>query len=391
MHATFLYVGVLADLGWSYVHDQGRLEAMKRLPWLTTDFVTNVISDNDIAKHANDAIERGSDVIVHTAQGGSATMRSLAATNPNVAFLQLYDNAVTGPNLGAYWLRIQQSWYIAGYVAARKSKTHRIAWIGGYVSPQGVVRANAYLRGAQRADPNIKVEVRWVGFWFDPGNPIRGKYRETLLAEQSLQSGADVIIANTDNERVYDVVEEARKQGKDVWSIQTNNRASCARYPRSCLGVAWLDWTSIYVDQLDAMHRRQWTPSYVHPNIDVDTTRSTVGFQPSDSNLTETDTRLELDLLLARLVADKDFALRGPYETTGQRAPVASDDFISDEELLQMCWFAKGMVERVDPNDPRSPDRDATVPIGDRAFLDIANLSPEAAGLATPPDCRKNL
>jgi len=390
LNAGFLYVGVLADQGWSYMQDQGRLAAMRQLPYLTTQFATNVITDDNVAQSATDMINKGANVILQTSQGGTVPMAALAKAHPEVTFLQLYNRTVTSPNLGSYWVQLQQSWYIAGYVAAKKSQTGRISWIGGYVSPQGVVRANGFVRGAQKFNPNIKVEVRWVGFWFDPGTPVNGKYRETLLAEQAIAAGADVVIGNIDNERPYDVVEAARIAGKDVWSIETNNPASCAKYPRSCLGVAWLNWTSLDVQQLDAIHRHAYVPGYIHAGITEDQAQSPVGFSPSDVNLTQTDTRLEIDTMISALSKDPELPLRGPYETTGQRAAVADGELISEDELLQMCWFPKGMIEKTDPNDPTSADVPAKVPQGDRTFLNAENLSAENKSLALPPDCRKN-
>ncbi|WP_394826821.1 BMP family ABC transporter substrate-binding protein [Pendulispora albinea] len=393
LRAGFLYIGVLADQGWSYMHDQGRRAAEEALPWLTTEFAPNVITDADVTRHATAMIEKGANVIIQSSQGGTAPMAALAEKykKDGVTFLQLYNRTVTNPNLGSYWVKIQQSWYLAGYIAAKKAKKHRIAWIGGYVSPQGIVRANGFVRGARRADPNVQVEVRWVGFWFDPGNPVSGKYRETLLAEQVIEAGAEVVMSNTDNERVYDAVEAARVAGKEVWSIETNNPASCAKYPRSCLGVAWLNWAPIYIQQLSAIHKHKWKPEYIHRGISVDPSQSPVGFQLStEPGMNDTDTRLELENLQAAIANDNDLPLRGPYATTGNRSAVADGEVISDDELLKMCWFPEGMVEKVNPDDPKSGDRPALVPHGERTFLKRENMTKGNESLADPPDCAKN-
>ncbi|WP_394843890.1 BMP family ABC transporter substrate-binding protein [Pendulispora brunnea] len=391
LHAGFMYVGVLEDQGWSYMQDQGRKAAQDALPYLTTDFALNVITDDDVNRTAREMIAKGANVILQTSQGGTAPMGKLAQEFPGVTFLQLYNRTVSPPNLGSYWVKLQQSWYIAGYVAAKKSKTNRIAWIGGYVSPQGVVRANGFIRGARRANPNIKVDIRWVGFWFDPSiNPP--KYREILLTEQALDAGADVVIGNIDNERPYDVVKQRREQNKDVWSIETNNPASCEKYKDSCLGVAWLNWAPIYIDQLDQIHRKTWTPSYVHRGMAADKTQSPVGFTPSDQNLTDTNIRLEIANMMSDFAKDPEAPLRGPYNISGaQREPVGDGEVISEDELLKMCWFPEGAIEKRNPDDPTSEDIPATVPVGDKTFLKKQYLSAANQGLADPPDCRKNL
>ena len=230
-------------------------------------------------------------------------------------------------------------------------------------------------------NPDIKVEVRWLGFWFD-ADPQHDQFDEKLevqLANRAIDSGCDVIIANLDNELSYDAVERARvEEGKDVWSIATNNPTACAKYPNTCLGVAALNWTSIYTQQLDAMHKGTWEPEFVHAPMLLDEAESPVTFLPYEPN-TAVDTSLAIGTLVGQLVADPDLVLRGPYETTGQRAAVTAGEIITDDELLHMCWFPKGAVERADPEDPESEDVDAIVPDGTRQLLS-----------GDSPDCRTN-
>lgn len=383
MHATFLHVGVTNDQGWSFIHDENRKEVMDRLPWLSSDYEVNLFTDDLVRTAAEAAIAEGTNVIIHTAQGNTSVMKDLAADHPEVNFLQLFDTVVTEPNLGAYWLRIHQGWYVAGAVAARKSQTDRIAFIGGYVSPQGVIRANGYIRGAKSVNPNIKVEVRWLGFWFDANAEHTGDDKlEVVLANQVIDSGCDVIIANLDNELSYEAVERAKvEDGKAVWSIATNNVASCGKYPETCLGVVGLNWTSIYEQQLDAMHRKTWAPEYIHVNMELDPDESPVNFIPNEDNLS-VDISLAVGNLIGQLAADENYALRGPYDVNGDQREggnVGNDEVIEDDELLHMCWLAEGAVERTDPDDPKSPDRDAIVPDGTITLL-----------TGDQPDCRVN-
>jgi hypothetical protein len=41
---------------------------------------------------------------------------------------------------------------------------------------------------------------------------------------------------------------------------------------------------------------------------------------------------------------------------------VEPGEVLSDDELRGMCWFAEGIVERADPDDPTSADLPALVP-----------------------------
>jgi hypothetical protein len=76
----------------------------------------------------------------------------------------------------------------------------------------------------------------------------------------------------------------------------------------------------------------------------------------------------------------------GPIRTTQQGQRPAGEEIpagssVSDDELLTMCWFVEGVVQRSDPADFESEDVPARVPWGDQ---------PIPPGSDNLPDCRLN-
>ena len=361
----FVYVGVAADEGWTLTHEQGRREAAAKLPFLQTDFESNIFLPKDIENVVDKfVLEKGANVIVGISFSQREAIRLAAEKYPNVKFLICSGNE-TGPNLGTYFARMEQAYFIAGYVAARATKTKRLGFVGSYMTPEVVRHANAFTRGARRAEPSVVVEVRWEGFWFDVDPPMAGQYNETRLANQLIDTGCDVLAHNMDNERVNRAVEAARLAGKNVYSVGNDNRDACNAGPTSCLGTSYWSWGALYTQIFEDMHRRRWDPSIaINDDITANPATSTIGFAVNTA-VTGPDISIAANELLASLAKPGGGRLpfTGPFCSTGQRAAcVAEGETISDGELRTMCWFVEGLVEKTDPNDPTSPDRAAVVP-----------------------------
>jgi len=360
----FLYVGVVEDEGWTLTHEQGRKEAMSALPYLQTDVATNIFLPDDIATVVDGFVQKGTKVVVANSFSQRESVKVAAAKYPDVKFLVCSGNE-TGENFGTYFARMEQAYYIAGYVSAQATKTKRLGFVGSYITPEVVRHVNAFTRGARRFSPEVVVEIRWEGFWFDLDPPVGGEYNETLLARSLLASGCDVLAHNMDNGRVVRAVEAARAGGKNVYSIGNDNRDACNAGPTSCLGTSYWSWGTLYTQLFDQMHRGQWDPAIsVNDPISANTTTSTVGFAVNNA-VTGPDIAISANELLASLARPGGAALpfTGPFCSTGQRAScVAAGEAVSDKELTTMCWFAEGVVERSDPADSSSADRPALVP-----------------------------
>lgn len=94
-------------------------------------------------------------------------------------------------NLGAITFRFGEAGYLAGLLAAQRSKTGHIAYIIGFDYPQYVEEAKFFEKGAQSINPNIKLSIKFLQTWIDAN-----KAPQTAL--ELIQQGADVISINAD-------------------------------------------------------------------------------------------------------------------------------------------------------------------------------------------------
>jgi basic membrane lipoprotein Med (substrate-binding protein (PBP1-ABC) superfamily) len=380
-----IFVGVPEDEGWTLTHKLGLDDAVAALPYLTYTYAENKFISEDISATADDFVGEGADVVVANSFSQRFEMESAAEKYPDVQFLTCSSN-VTGPNLGSYFARSYQAWYLAGYAAAQKTTTNRLGFVGSYVTPEVVRHINAFTRGAQKLKPTIKVEVLWEGFWFDlcdPGDTCR----ETVLTQYLMDTDCDVIAHNSDVGRTVEAVELAHTGGMEVYSVGNDNIDACDRGPNSCIGTAYWNWGPMYVSLFDQIHRKVWDPTViVNDNIKVDPQQSVTNFAMND-NVVEESLKLSVANLRGQLAKDEGITtvFEGPYATTGQRAAVEAGETISDAELTTMCWFVKGVFTKAIPGDPMSADLDAKVPDGT-----IVINPDESPDLHELPNCSDN-
>jgi uncharacterized membrane protein len=268
---------------------------------------------------------------------------------------------------------MEQAYHLAGYAAAQVTQTHRLGFLGSFVTPEVVRHINAFTRGAQRVDPSIKVEVRWEGFWFDLDPPVGGKYNETVLTEALIEDGADVIAHNMDNGRSLAAVEEHQlgPGGEQLYCIGNDNHNACDRGPTTCIGTSYWNWGPLYARLFDAIHRGTWDPfEVINENIKSDAEQSIPNFEVNVA-VGGNDLAISVGELLADLAtpgnehkAFATFPSEPQYCSTGQRNPlcVQAGEEVTDDELRTMCWFVVGVVEKTDPANPASSDKPALVP-----------------------------
>lgn len=395
LRVSALWEGVVTGgEGWNSSHQDGMNDAAKRLPHLVWDYREEIVADEPgkISAAIDESVAAGAQIVIANSYNQQDEVKERAATYPEVVFLIAGGTEANGRNLNSYYAHLEQSLYIAGKVAAAKTVTRRLGIISGLVTPEQVRNTNAFLRGARSVDPSIVVEATWIGFWNDyqtePSYTFEGRrlFREELLAARLLASGCDVIMSQSDNQRAVRYVEALVKGGRrDIWSIAENNRFGFRELTptgpdgppmASALGAAYYNWGPLYVRLFEQIYRGTWDPNELLYDPITPGPDTVVGFELNPTvGLDDTAVKkYQLD----QSTQGFESVFKGPYAVTGQRdangdgAPdgtqaVGDDETIGEDEFNRMCWFAEGVIEKVDPLDPLSADRPALVPDGDVA------------------------
>lgn len=165
--------------------------------------------------------ERNFDLIVGVGFAQGPIMQSVATDYPNIKFAIIdgvifeKDGKTPKQNVASLVFREHEGSYLVGMIAASKSKTGVLGFLGGMDIPL-IHRFNkGYEEGAKSINPNIRIVSNYVGVndaaW---NNPAKGK--ELALAQ--IEKGADVIFTAAGNSGLgaFDAVEQYGKTGDEA-------------------------------------------------------------------------------------------------------------------------------------------------------------------------------
>ena len=157
--------------------------------------------------------ERGFDLVIGVGFAQGPIMQKVANDYPNIKFAIVdgvileADGKTPKPNVASLVFREHEGSYLVGMIAASKSRTGVIGFLGGMDIPL-IHRFNkGYEEGAKAVNPDIRLITNYVGVtdhaWNNPG-----KGRELALSQ--IEKGADVIFTAAGNSGLgaFDAVEQ---------------------------------------------------------------------------------------------------------------------------------------------------------------------------------------
>jgi basic membrane protein A and related proteins len=153
--------------------------------------------------------ERNYDLVIGVGFEQMPVVERVAKDYPNVNFV-IIDGEIKLPNVTSLLFREHEGSYLVGMIAAMKSQTGTVGFIGGMDIPLIHRFETGYAEGARAANPNVNVIANYVGVtpaaWNNPG---QGKE----LAIAQIGKGADVIFTAAGNSGIgaFDAAEQNKK------------------------------------------------------------------------------------------------------------------------------------------------------------------------------------
>ena len=160
--------------------------------------------------------EKNFDLIFGVGFAQGPIMQKVANDYPNIKFA-IVDGVITDkagkplPNVASLVFREHEGSYLVGMIAAAKSKSGTLGFVGGMDIPLIHKFETGYEEGARSVNPNIQIVQNYVGVtdsaWNNPG---KGKE----LSLNQIEKGADVVFTAAGNSGLgaFDAVEQ---YGKD--------------------------------------------------------------------------------------------------------------------------------------------------------------------------------
>ncbi len=210
--AAPLRVGLVLDKGgkddksFNAAAFEGMQRAQKELG-IESKFV-EATDDNSFEPLLRAFAKKDFDIIIAVGFAQAEALKKIAPQFPNKKFA-LVDSIVELPNVRSLMFEEQEGSYLVGALAAMKSKTGKIGFIGGMDIPLIQRFLLGYEAGAKSVNPKIAISTSFVGISGEAwNNPAKAK--ELALAQY--QSGYDVIYtaSGSSNQGVFDAAEDKK-------------------------------------------------------------------------------------------------------------------------------------------------------------------------------------
>ncbi len=144
------------------------------------------VPEADFEKVFREYADSGYDFIIGHGNQFIPAAEKVAAEYPRIDFAIDGKYGGNNANLGGLSLREGEMAYLFGAIAAIKTKTGHIGYIGGENNAPQQEITNLYQRGALSMKPDIKITIDFVGNFTDAPEAER-------LAQNQIDSGVDVI------------------------------------------------------------------------------------------------------------------------------------------------------------------------------------------------------
>lgn len=190
LRVAFVYVGPVGDAGWTWAHDQGRLQLEAEVPNVETKFLESIPEGSESQRVFEELAEDGFDLIFGTSFGYMDPMLAAAEKYPDTVFMHA-TGYKTSTNMGTYFGAAEEGRYLTGMAAGDATESNLVGYVAAFPIPEVLRGINAFALGVKEVNPDAEVQVVWSNTWLDPN-------LERQAAEALLDGGADVLAMHQD-------------------------------------------------------------------------------------------------------------------------------------------------------------------------------------------------
>ena len=322
--AGFVYVGPVADFGWSYQHDAGRKAVEAALgDKVKTSFVESVKEGPDSERVIKELAQTGHGIVFTTSFGFMNPTLKVAKQFPKVKFEHCtgYKQA---DNMATYNIRFYESRYVQGVIAGKMSKSGVVGYIGSVPIPEVVMGMNAVMQGLRSVNPNGKIKIIWVNGWYDPG-------KEGDSAKALIDQGCDIICQHTDSAAPLQVAEQRGVHGFG----EASDMIKMA--PKAQLSSLVDHWDDYYVKRVTAAMDGSWKTGDVWGGFDSGM------LQMAPFRNMPDDVASAGQAAIDGIKSGKIVIFKGPIKDQTGALKVKDGETLPDKDVLGMNWLAEGI------------------------------------------------
>jgi basic membrane protein A and related proteins len=212
-----LLPGPKDDGSWSEMGYRGAqlIEKELMLPITLVDNIPN----GEFAGHLRKVAQQGADFVIGFGGEFSDDAITVADEFPRTKFAVVNGNNSNNRNLGTITIKAEESGYLAGVIAAIKSQTQKVAYVGGVSYPHVKRQAQQFIQGAQSINPQIVAKTVFTESWTEAA-------KGEAIGKNILSEKFDTIVVNADLAGLP-IHALAQKAGAKTigWVVDQNNLA----------------------------------------------------------------------------------------------------------------------------------------------------------------------
>jgi len=324
LNIGFVYLGPIGDGGWNYAHNQGKIE-IEDLPFINNINYRENASDTDKAITAiEELIKEGSQLIFTTSYNHKEATIQMAKKYPDVIF-ESCSTFIKDDNLGSYFGRIYQAWYLAGITAGLKTESNKIGVIVALANPECIRVTNAFALGVKKINPKATIYLEWNHSWYNPS-------KENLIANKMINMGCDVITHNTDaseSQRVAD--------SKNVFSIGYNTDMKDFAPKKNLVSVVW-NWGKLYKDIATQVYKGIWKPEITYEGIDS----GYFGLSELSQHISSKEQE-EINDFKQQIISKELSIFAGAIYDNKGNLRVKAGEVLNEDALFSIDWLVDGI------------------------------------------------
>jgi len=333
LKVAFVYPSPHNDGGWSQAEEAGRLYLQQNDPNVETIYSENVPEGSQAEKAFRDYASAGYDLIFGVSFGYMDAMVNAAKDNPTVKFMHSAGYK-RSDNLGTYFGRIEQSFYLSGLIAGKMTKTNKIGFVLPFSISQCIRQADCLTVGVREVNPKATVTVVYTNVWFDP-------IKEGDSAKALLNQGCDVIVTGSDTPAPLDA---AFKAGKYGIGYETDMAASMKtpEEAKSVLTSPIWNWGPYYLKVAKSVEDGTWkSGDYWGGMSDGIVDIAPISSAVPQSVIDYVNTRKQL------IVDGKYTPFDGPMINQKGVTVVPAGTTMSDADQSNLQWFVQGVIGEI--------------------------------------------
>lgn len=327
LKVVFVYIGNVGDAGWTFSHDQARIQLERDFPDIKTLYVELVKDDISSKKVFEKLAKEGNNLIIGTTFGYEKNMLETAKLFPDVKFLHCSGNNISN-NMGTYFGKMYQARYLTGLVAGNMTDTNKIGYVAAHPVPDVIRGINGFTVGVRKVNPSAKVFVVWTNTWFDP-------LKERNAAEYLLDRGCDIIAQHQDSPTCQLTAQESGK-----FCIGYNCDMNIFA-PRAHLVSPVWRWGVYYEKAIRDIEDGVWKPSKYWGGLKegiVDI--SQIG------DMVPKHIREQVEQEKKDIISGRTRIFKGPIKNNKGKIIYKMGEDPDDNELWNMDFFVEGVVTK---------------------------------------------